>query len=59
MIGGATYEESLAVHQLNKNNFGVRIVLGGTTIHNSSSFLEEVKQAMQGVTRHHTRMRNS
>jgi vacuolar protein sorting-associated protein 45 len=59
MIGGATYEESLAVHQLNKNNFGVRIVLGGTTIHNSSSFFEDVQQAMQGVPRRHTRMRNS
>ncbi|PNF35932.1 Vacuolar protein sorting-associated protein 45 [Cryptotermes secundus] len=58
MIGGATYEESLAVHQLNKNNFGVRIVLGGTTIHNSSSFFKDVEQAMQGVTRRHTRMRN-
>ena len=58
IIGGATYEESLAVHQLNKNNFGVRIVLGGTTIHNSNSFFEEIQQAMQGVTRRHTRIRN-
>ncbi|KAJ9600038.1 hypothetical protein L9F63_009655 [Diploptera punctata] len=58
IIGGATYEESLAVHQLNKNNFGVRIVLGGTTIHNSNSYFEEIQQAMQGVTRRHTRMRN-
>jgi vacuolar protein sorting-associated protein 45 len=59
MIGGATYEESLAVHQLNKNNFGVRIVLGGTNIHNSNSFFEHVKQAMQGVPRRHIRRRNS
>ncbi|KDR23959.1 Vacuolar protein sorting-associated protein 45 [Zootermopsis nevadensis] len=59
MVGGTTYEEALAVHQLNKNNFGVRIVLGGTTIHNSGSFFEEVQQAMQGVTRRHMRTRNS
>jgi vacuolar protein sorting-associated protein 45 len=59
MIGGTTYEEALAVHQLNKNNFGVRIVLGGTTIHNSGSFFEEVQHAMQGVTRRHMRTRNS
>ncbi|XP_049838142.1 vacuolar protein sorting-associated protein 45 [Schistocerca gregaria] len=44
IVGGATYEESLTVYQLNKN-LGVRIVLGGTTIHNSRSFLEEVKAA--------------
>jgi hypothetical protein len=59
MIGGTTYEEGHAVHQLNKNNFGVRIVLGGTTIHNSSSFFKDVQQAMQGVPRRYTRMRNS
>ncbi|GIY20911.1 vacuolar protein sorting-associated protein 45 [Caerostris darwini] len=33
-IGGATYEESLTVHQLNRQSLGVRILLGGTTIHN-------------------------
>jgi vacuolar protein sorting-associated protein 45 len=59
MIGGTTYEEALAVHQLNKNNFGVRIILGGTAIHNSGSFFEEVQQAVQGVTRRHMRTRNS
>lgn len=58
IVGGATYEESLTVHQLNKNNFGVRIVLGGTAIHNSNSFFEEIHQAMQGVTIRHTRLRN-
>lgn len=34
MIGGATYEEALAVHNLNRATPGVRIVLGGTTVHN-------------------------
>ncbi|XP_050840388.1 vacuolar protein sorting-associated protein 45 isoform X1 [Serinus canaria] len=46
LIGGATYEEALAVFNLNRSNPGVRIVLGGTTIHNTkSSFLEEVTAA--------------
>jgi len=30
IIGGATYEEALAVHQM--NNAGYRVILGGTTI---------------------------
>ncbi|XP_025898972.1 vacuolar protein sorting-associated protein 45 isoform X1 [Nothoprocta perdicaria] len=42
IIGGATYEEALAVYNLNRTNPGVRIILGGTTIHNTKSFLEEV-----------------
>ena len=35
MVGGTTYEEALAVYELNKANPGVRIILGGTTVHNS------------------------
>jgi vacuolar protein sorting-associated protein 45 len=34
IIGGTTFEEALCVHQLNKATPGVRIVLGGTAIHN-------------------------
>ncbi|XP_060073224.1 vacuolar protein sorting-associated protein 45-like [Ylistrum balloti] len=48
MIGGATYEEALAVHTLNRSSPGVRIVLGGTTVHNFKSFLDEVAQAVGG-----------
>ncbi|XP_026313489.1 vacuolar protein sorting-associated protein 45 [Hyposmocoma kahamanoa] len=55
IVGGITYEEAFCVHQVNQNYPGVRIVLGGTTVHNSTSFLEEVKSAMQGVHRIHTR----
>lgn len=54
IVGGATYEESLAVHNLNKT-LGVRIVLGATTIHNSKSFLEEVQAATYGVGRRYGR----
>lgn len=42
IIGGATYEEALTVYNLNRTMPGVRIVLGGTHIHNTKSFLEEV-----------------
>ncbi|KAJ8383380.1 hypothetical protein AAFF_G00220800 [Aldrovandia affinis] len=45
IIGGATYEEALTVYNLNRTTPGVRIVLGGTTIHNTKSFLEEVTSA--------------
>jgi len=48
MVGGTTYQEALAVYELNKANPGVRIILGGSTIHNCESFLEEVKIATIG-----------
>ncbi|XP_056402382.1 vacuolar protein sorting-associated protein 45 [Hyla sarda] len=60
MVGGATYEEASTVYHLNRTTPGVRIVLGGTTIHNTKSFLEEVQaagfhgrpsEAYQGATR--------
>lgn len=35
IIGGATYEEALTVYNLNRTTPGVRIVLGGTIIHNT------------------------
>eukprot|EP00731_Ephydatia_muelleri_P008714 Em0004g1052a len=46
VVGGVTYEEAMAVAMLNKATPGVRIVLGGTTVHNSHSFLEEVCATM-------------
>ncbi|KAH8431262.1 Sec1 family protein [Aspergillus melleus] len=48
MVGGATYEEAKMVAQVNASSPGVRVVLGGTTIHNSTSFLEEVDDAVSG-----------
>ncbi|XP_072404956.1 vacuolar protein sorting-associated protein 45 isoform X2 [Chiloscyllium punctatum] len=50
IIGGATYEEAQTVYNLNRTSPGVRIVLGGTTIHNTKSFLEEV--AASGIPSH-------
>lgn len=59
IIGGATYEEALTVHQMNRTCPGVRIVLGGTTMHNTESFLDEVEAATEGIVRRsHHRMRH-
>ena len=33
IVGGATYAEAEAVASLNKTTQGVRIILGGTTVH--------------------------
>ncbi|KAH3840997.1 hypothetical protein DPMN_114455 [Dreissena polymorpha] len=49
IIGGTTFEEALTVHQLNKSSPGVRVVLGGTAVHNFKSFLEELQTAVQPV----------
>src|SRR5215471_16022116 len=35
MIGGTTYEEARMIKGINESMPGVRIVLGGTTVHNS------------------------
>lgn len=45
MVGGVTYEEARLVAELNASTKGVRIVLGGTTIHNSKTFLEDISDA--------------
>ena len=44
MVGGVTYEEGTKVAEFNKANKGkIQIILGGSTVHNSTSFLEELK----------------
>ena len=44
MAGGVTYEEATKIDEFNRTNpFKVKVVLGGSTIHNSTSFLEELK----------------
>lgn len=55
MVGGCTYEESLTVHTFNKNYPGTNIILGGTTVHNSASFLEEVELAVKNVPKRFSR----
>lgn len=46
IVGGATYEEAKMIAELNASSPGVRVVLGGTTIHNSATFLEEMDDAV-------------
>ncbi|RYP16267.1 hypothetical protein DL765_005235 [Monosporascus sp. GIB2] len=46
VIGGATFEEAKTVAGVNASSPGVRVVLGGTAIHNASTFLEEVDDAV-------------
>lgn len=46
IIGGATFEEAKMVAQVNASSPGVRVVLGATSIHNSTTFLEEVEDAV-------------
>ncbi|KAK6622685.1 hypothetical protein RUM43_008527 [Polyplax serrata] len=48
MVGGTTYAESLTVHQMNRTHARVSIVLGGTTVHNTTSFLDELEMATEG-----------
>jgi vacuolar protein sorting-associated protein 45 len=46
IVGGTTFEEAKMVAQVNASSPGVRVVLGGTRIHNSETFLEEVDDAV-------------
>ncbi|KAJ1970414.1 vacuolar protein sorting-associated protein 45 [Dimargaris xerosporica] len=45
MVGGVTYAEARLVAQLNSSTSGIRMVLGGTTVHNTESFIEELVYA--------------
>ena len=47
IIGGVTFEEAKSVSQINASSPGIRIVLGGTSIHNSATFLDEMEDAVQ------------
>lgn len=53
VVGGTTYEEALAVHRYNQE--GCKVILGGTTIHNSDSFIEEIVAATAGIPFKHSR----
>ncbi|XP_022645120.1 vacuolar protein sorting-associated protein 45-like isoform X1 [Varroa destructor] len=43
IVGGVTYEESLVSCQIMQQFPGVRVLLGGSNIHNFSSFINELK----------------
>lgn len=45
-VGGFTYEESLIVDKINRDpDYNMKIVIGGTSIHNVDSFMEEIQKA--------------
>ena len=44
IIGGFTYEEAFTVQQLN-STLGTQIILGGTSILNSSSFMNQIEHS--------------
>jgi vacuolar protein sorting-associated protein 45 len=46
IVGGVTFEEAKTVSQINASSPGIRIVLGGTSVHNSTTFLDEMEDAV-------------
>lgn len=44
VVGGTTFEEARDIAELKRERSGQSIILGGTTIHNSRSFLADVAQ---------------
>lgn len=44
-VGGVTYEESLCIYNINKSFPGVKVILGGSSVHNFRSFMDEVRAA--------------
>ena len=48
IVGGVTYEEATTVAELNAANAGVSVVLGGSFVHNSGTFLEDLDDAFGG-----------
>lgn len=45
MVGGATFEEATAVAEFNEKNPKFKVVLGGSCIHNSTSFTRDCMSA--------------
>lgn len=45
VIGGITYEEALAIHNINRAENRLCVVLGGTSMQNMKSFLEEIRSS--------------
>ena len=44
IVGGVTYEEGTKISEFNQANKGkIQVILGGSTVHNSTSFLEELR----------------
>jgi vacuolar protein sorting-associated protein 45 len=52
--GGVTYEESRLVHELNKANNSLNLIIGGTKIHNSQTWLEAMYDMINGISQNNT-----
>lgn len=48
IVGGVTFEEAKNVATINASVPGVRVVLGGTQVHNSETYLETVEALVSG-----------
>lgn len=44
IVGGATFEEATKVAEFNASNPSMRVILGGSCVHNSKNFLEEIRK---------------
>ncbi|KAK7205954.1 Sec1-like protein [Myxozyma melibiosi] len=44
-VGGVTYEEAKLVAQINASTPGLRVVVGGTAVHSSKTFMEDMEYA--------------
>ena len=52
-LGGATYEEVMAVHEFNATNqVGMKVVVGGSTVLNSREFIDDVLQGADNTQAH-------
>ena len=48
MVGGVTYEEATKIAEWNVTMKGrIKVILAGSTVHNSTSFLDELKATEQ------------
>jgi len=45
IVGGVTYEEATKIAELNASNPPVKVLLGGSYVHNSTSFLDDLADA--------------
>lgn len=47
VVGGTTYDEALIADQINRTRCGdIQVIIGGTSIHNFRTFMEEVREAI-------------
>jgi vacuolar protein sorting-associated protein 45 len=44
IVGGTTYEEAAKVAEFNKSNPSMRVILGGSCVHNSTTFMHEISK---------------